>query len=475
MNHSKHPLRGPGRLTLRLLLPLVLLGVVLNALAVRYMVNPFRAVLLDQTERSLEHASSLALRVCEDSFDELMRLRLVDNAAMVETMRNDAAERIKLIRDEFLGIELLILEDATRIIENTGVGELFDLASLQLSRRPSEILQAELGGEVWFLHARYFPFWRWHVLGLVRERFALAPFYTLRRISYLVTYGTLLLLLVGFLIGFYTLVNRPLLRIREASRALSAGSFQRIDLNRRDEIGEVIDAFNDMVGDLERNRTEIEASVHEKEVLLREIHHRVKNNLAIVVSLLNLQTGSVDSAESALRALGASRDRIFSMAKVHEQLCESGSLSHISMADFIRSLVGDLVTIYAEDYHIELDMDLADVTLEITQAVPCGLIVNELVSNALIHGLPGVEAPSLLVSLKRGKDGIVLCVQDNGAGLPEGLEPAVATSLGLNLIRILSEQLWGKVSTENGPGTTFVVTFPEGDELRSQESIMAHS
>lgn len=423
MNHSKHPVRGPGRLTLRLLLPLVLLGVVLNALAVRYMVNPFRAVLLDQTERSLEHASSLALGVCEDSFDELMRLRLVDNPAMVETMRNDAAERIKLIRDEFLGIELLILEDATRIIENTGVSGPFDLASLQLSRRPSEILQAELGGEVWFLHARYFPFWRWHVLGLVRERYALAPFYTLRRISYLVTYGTLLLLLVGFLIGFYTLVNRPLLRIREASFALSAGSFQRIDLTRRDEIGEVIDAFNDMVGDLEKNRTEIEASVHEKEVLLKEIHHRVKNNLAIVVSLLNLQTSSVDSPESAVRALGASRDRIFSMAKVHEQLCESESLSHIAMAEFIRSLVSGLVSIYADDSRLELDMDLADVSLDITQAVPCGLIVNELVSNALIHGLPGVGAPSLLVSLRNNGSSIALCVRDNGVGLPDNLEP----------------------------------------------------
>ena len=460
MNHSKHPVRGPGRLTLRLLLPLVLLGVVLNALAVRYMVNPFRAVLLDQTERSLEHASSLALGVCEDSFDELMRLRLVDNPAMVETMRNDAAERIKLIRDEFLGIELLILEDATRIIENTGVSGPFDLASLQLSRRPSEILQAELGGEVWFLHARYFPFWRWHVLGLVRERYALAPFYTLRRISYLVTYGTLLLLLVGFLIGFYTLVNRPLLRIREASFALSAGSFQRIDLTRRDEIGEVIDAFNDMVGDLEKNRTEIEASVHEKEVLLKEIHHRVKNNLAIVVSLLNLQTSSVDSPESAVRALGASRDRIFSMAKVHEQLCESESLSHIAMAEFIRSLVSGLVSIYADDSRLELDMDLADVSLDITQAVPCGLIVNELVSNALIHGLPGVGAPSLLVSLRNNGSSIALCVRDNGVGLPDNLEPTGTSSLGLHLIHILAEQLKGEVHTENGTGTAFVVTFP---------------
>ena len=475
MKQFKHPARGPGRLTLRLLLPLVLLGIVLNALAVRFMVDPFKAVLLDQAERSLEHASSLALRVCEDSFDELMRLRLVDNTAMVETMRTDASERIKAIRDEFLGIELLILEDGVRVVENTGVGEPFDPVSLHLPRRSSEVLQAEFGGEVWFFHARYFPFWRWHVLGLAREKYALAPFYTLRRISYLITYGTLILLLAGFLIGFYALVNRPLLRIREASRALSGGSFQRIDLDRRDEIGEVIDAFNDMVGDLEKNHSEIEASVHEKEVLLREIHHRVKNNLAIVVSLLNLQTGSVDSAESAVRALGASRDRIFSMAKVHEQLCESGSLSHIAMADFIRSLVGDLVTIYAEDYHIELEMDLADVSLEITQAVPCGLIVNELVSNALIHGLPGVEAPSLLVSLKSGNDSIILRVQDNGAGLPEGLEPAVATSLGLNLIRILSEQLRGNVSTGNGPGTTFVVTFPVGDELRFQESIVGRS
>jgi two-component sensor histidine kinase len=449
-------------LIFRLLIPLVLLGILLNALAVRFMVDPFRTVLSDQTERTLEHVSSMALRVCEDSFDELMRLRLVDNEAMVETMRSDAAERIKAIRDEFLGIELMILEDGIRVVANTGVGEPFDPSLLQLSRRSSEVVPVRLGGELWLLHSRYFPFWRWHVLGLVRESYALAPFYALRRISYLVTYGTLLLLLAGFLVGFYALVNRPLIRIREASRALSAGSFQRIDLDRRDEIGEVIEAFNDMVRDLERNRSAIEASVHEKEVLLREIHHRVKNNLAIVASLLNLQSSSVDSAESAVRAMGASRDRIFSMAKVHEQLCESQNLSHISMGDFIRSLVDGLVAVYAEAALLQLDLDLADVSLEITQAVPCGLIVNELVSNALIHGLTGVAAPRLHVSFQGGEENITLRVEDNGVGLPEGLDPATATSLGLHLIHILADQIHGKVRTERRAGTAFVVSFPPG-------------
>jgi two-component sensor histidine kinase len=182
-----------------------------------------------------------------------------------------------------------------------------------------------------------------------------------------------------------------------------------------------------------------------------------------VVSLLNLQSSTVDSPEAALRALGASRDRIFSMAKVHEQLCESGSLSHISMADFIRSLVGDLVAIYAVDSPMQLDLDLDEVSLEITRAVPCGLIVNELVSNALIHGLPAVEAPRLSVSLRNAGSLIELRIQDNGVGLPDGLEPTGASSLGLNLIHILAEQLKGEVHTENGEGTTFMVTFPGSD------------
>ena len=92
-------------------------------------------------------------------------------------------------------------------------------------------------------------------------------------------------------------------------------------------------------------------------------------------------------------------------------------------AEFIRSLVSGLVSIYADDSRLELDMDLADVSLDITQAVPCGLIVNELVSNALIHGLPGVGAPSLLVSLRNNGSSIALCVRDNGVGLPDNLEP----------------------------------------------------
>ncbi len=456
--------RRIGRLTLSILVPLVLLGILLNTLAVRFLVSPFRGYFSEQAERTLLHVSAMALAVCEDSFDELLRLRLAKDAAMVDTMRKDASERIKAIREEFLDVELVILEDGGGIVENTGVPGLEDPSALKPDRRPSGVGIRDLGGESWFVHSRYFPFWRWHVMGLVRVSDALAPHRALLRMSFLITFGTLGILLAGFLVGFYALVNRPLSRIREAARAVSAGAFPRIGLDRRDEIGEVIDAFNDMVKDLEKNRSEIEDSVREKEVLLREIHHRVKNNLAVVASLLNLQAASVDSVESALRGLEASRDRIFSMAKVHEQLCENESLSGIDMRDFLGSLVNGLAAVYAQDIPLDMDLDLADISLDITQAVPCGLVVNELVSNALIHGLRGRENPRLSVSLREEGGTVLLRVRDNGSGLPDGFDPALASSLGWNLVRILCEQLRGGFRREEGEGTSFEVSFPRGAE-----------
>jgi PAS domain S-box-containing protein len=217
----------------------------------------------------------------------------------------------------------------------------------------------------------------------------------------------------------------------------------------------------------ERKRAEerIRASLREKEVLLKEIHHRVKNNLQIVSSLLYLQTRRTEHS-GAISALQESRDRIKSMALIHERLYQSPDLASVDMAEYTRSLVSDLRHSHiAEDSAVELAVTIVDIPLGITEAIPCGLIINELVSNALKHAFPkGREGEITVHLLRRDASQITLTVSDNGVGLPEQTDFRKSPSLGLTLINSLVEQLNGTIELDRSGGTTFTITFRQSDE-----------
>ncbi|UCE41832.1 MAG: PAS domain S-box protein [Candidatus Aminicenantes bacterium] len=234
----------------------------------------------------------------------------------------------------------------------------------------------------------------------------------------------------------------------------------------RDEKGK-IRYFDGIVEDItERKEAEekLKTSLVEKEVLLREIHHRVKNNLQIISSLLNLQSRHIED-EPALDMFQESRNRVRSMALVHEKLYRSEDLAKVDFCEYIRSLGRHLFMSYGiHSAAIDLDVTVKDVFLDINTSIPCGLIINELISNSLKHAFLGREKGKIRVALRSEKKGkYKLMVSDDGVGLPKGLDVTETESLGLQLVNMLVEQLQGTLIVDNNKGTSFEIVFEKLD------------
>jgi two-component sensor histidine kinase/sensor domain CHASE-containing protein len=202
----------------------------------------------------------------------------------------------------------------------------------------------------------------------------------------------------------------------------------------------------------------------QKEILLKEIHHRVKNNLQVITSLLDLQARSTRDEETR-RLLAESRGRVRAMALIHERLYGSGSEA-LSFADYARDLVASLRHSWAGDSdEVAVSIDIADVVLDLDVAVPCGLVINELLTNALKHAFPQGRAGRVHVSLRRQPGGMLaLTVDDDGIGIPPGVDLDNPATLGLRIVRILAAQIRGILETAragDAGGTAITLTFPE--------------
>ena len=203
----------------------------------------------------------------------------------------------------------------------------------------------------------------------------------------------------------------------------------------------------------------IRQSLEEKELLLKEIHHRVKNNLQIISSLLNLQSRAIEDTH-ALEMLADSQNRVKSMALIHEKLYQSEDLARVDFADYIQALASSLFQSYQMSTKIRLRVEVQDVMLGIDQAIPCGLIVNELVSNALKHGFVDGDDGTVVVRFESAEGGrVALHVEDDGVGIAESIDVQTTESLGLNLVSILVSQLNGDITLENTAGTHVTVLF----------------
>ena len=231
-----------------------------------------------------------------------------------------------------------------------------------------------------------------------------------------------------------------------------------------DAQGKVIGGVAVTVDITGRKRAEerIQASLREKEVLLKEIHHRVKNNLQVISSLVDLQADVLGDA--ALRGVFADlRDRVRSMALVHERLYQSESLARVDFAEYARSLLSYLWRAHTgSQAGIRLKLNLQPVSLSVETAVPCGLILNELAANAIKHAFRGRSDGEVTVTLHASPEGRVrLCVSDNGVGLPSGLDWRQSPSMGLGLVRMLAGQLNGTLEAGLGGGTHFEIAFAQ--------------
>jgi PAS domain S-box-containing protein len=203
----------------------------------------------------------------------------------------------------------------------------------------------------------------------------------------------------------------------------------------------------------------MKASLKEKEVLLREIHHRVKNNLQVIASLLKLQSSYFKDTRTR-EAFKESQSRIRTIALVHQKLYQSEDLSKIDFASYVEDLSRDLFRVYGVDSgRIELAVNVSEGLLDIDTAMPCGLIISELLSNSLKYAFVNREKGRIFIDLTSEDGRFVLRIGDDGAGLPDRVDFKNTETLGLQLLNILVEQLDGTIEPLRGPGTGFVITF----------------
>jgi two-component system, sensor histidine kinase PdtaS len=205
----------------------------------------------------------------------------------------------------------------------------------------------------------------------------------------------------------------------------------------------------------------IQAALREKDILLGEIHHRVKNNLQIIYSLLNLQSARITDPV-ALDMLRDSQNRVRSMALIHQTLYGSRDFARVDFALFIDTLLPVLADSYGiNPGRVSVRVDVEPVRLPINTAVPCGLVVNELIANAFKHAFPGQRSGEIRVALTRqAGDEALLSVSDNGIGLPEHIDAEGSGSLGLQLVNLLANQLSGAITISRSDPTRFSLRFP---------------
>ncbi len=316
-----------------------------------------------------------------------------------------------------------------------------------------------------------------------------------RRLRFLVGFVSLVVFLLGMglLYGLSTLVTQPLRQMAETVRRISEGDLtRRAKISSRDEAGQLATSFNGMLDKLAGAQRELEAanqtleqrveerthrlqaSVREKEILIQEIHHRVKNNMQIISSLVNLQAARIEDPETREMFM-VTRDRIRSMALVHEKIYRSKDFARIDFVDYVRNLVNQILRSSAVPGAIRAEIEGDPVFLNISTAVPCSLIVNELVSNALKHAFPDGRPGRLTVrvaALDDGRNGLAvgdtgrfsITVSDDGVGLAPDFDMARTNSLGLQIVSLLVEQLEGTLEVDGREGSRFSFTFREARE-----------
>jgi len=212
----------------------------------------------------------------------------------------------------------------------------------------------------------------------------------------------------------------------------------------------------------ERKRAEkqLKESLKEKEILLREIHHRVKNNMQVISSLLILQE-ELSKDEKVIEMLKDSQNRIMSMALIHEKLYRSENLSKIDLKEYIDDLVSGLFQSYGiSDDEVTLNINVENFSLGIDSAIPCGLIINELVSNSLKHAFPDGRSGEIKIFIRSTNEMIELVIGDNGVGIPKDVDLRKTKSLGLHIVNVLVEkQLHGEIALNREKGTEFRIEF----------------
>lgn len=336
----------------------------------------------------------------------------------------------------------------------------------------------------------YIPEYGWTLLAEIDEAEAFAPIRMLGIVA-MVIGGISAAVVAGGGIIFALSAARPIKKLIVATDKFKAGDLKyRAEIGRSDEIGLLAYSFNDMADGLEKTITEqtrtarnLEASLKEKEVLLKEIHHRVKNNMQVIISMHMLQSRYIrtDNIGDMLKDI---QRRIKAMALVHEKLYQSGDLASVNFYDYTKHLTNDIFRSFGSSIsNIELEIDVENIYLDIDTSVLCGLIINELITNSLKYAFPtssagaagrpnGSSRGKITITMRRNEDSkseIELIISDNGIGVPEDLDFRNTKTLGLHLVNTLVKQLDdGEVNLNRGKGTEFQIKFKE---IKSKEMV----
>ncbi|MEE8433113.1 MAG: histidine kinase dimerization/phosphoacceptor domain -containing protein [Candidatus Desulfatibia sp.] len=313
-----------------------------------------------------------------------------------------------------------------------------------------------------------------------------AEFVISQKRSTLLTVVLLLIItlgIIGILLWINQSVARPIAVLEEGTRIIGSGNLDyKVGITTTDEIGQLSRAFDKMTHDLkkttasvselnreitDRKRAEeqVKASLKEKKVLLREIHHRVKNNMQLLISLLRLQADKIEDKKYA-DMFKDGENRIRSMSLIHEKLYQTQDFANINFGEHIKSLVDGLFVSYGVDTNkVSLNIDIKDISIDLENAIPCGLIINELVSNSLKYAFPqGREGEISIVLRPISEDELELTVSDDGIGIPEDLDIEQTDTMGLTLVKVLAEhQLDGKIDVDRTKGTQFRIKFKRTD------------
>jgi len=217
------------------------------------------------------------------------------------------------------------------------------------------------------------------------------------------------------------------------------------------------------ITDLKKSEKRLKRSIREKDLLIKEIHHRVKNNLQIISSLLELQETYVKEEPQAVNVLKESQNRVLSMAMIHEKLYESKDLSHINFYDYIQKLLYDLLNTYGVKNNTIIPvMNVDKILLNIETAIPLGLIISEIISNSIKYAFPNNEVGNISIDLHNYGDELELIISDDGIGLPKNIDfRHNESSLGLRLVNSLVQQLDGSIELDRNQGTKFTINFKE--------------
>ncbi len=259
----------------------------------------------------------------------------------------------------------------------------------------------------------------------------------------------------------------------------------QMEITRRKEAEEKLQKAHDELEKRVRERTielknelavrikaeeESKKSLAEKEVLLKEVHHRVKNNMAIISSLLRLQSSYIDD-EKYMDMFKESRSRITSMALVHEKLYQTQDFSKIDLDDYILTLVQSIRNTFGRDREYNINTDIDNISLDIDILIPCGLIINEILTNSFKHAFNDREKAEINITIRRLEDGnIALTISDNGKGLPDDFDIEDSTGLGLQLVNTLAKQIDGTLEIKSEKGAEFKLVFPEKLEFARYDS-----